>query len=281
MFFGRTQSSSVWTLAIVVCSICGCSSNRQSNTARTATEQLLISNAVDQSLNKSDFSPLAGSCVFVEEKYIDCTDKGYIIGSVRHKVMQAGATLAAKPEEADVIMELRSGAVGTDVSSSYLGIPGFTMPGMIGIPDIKLVTKDSQKATAKIGILVYDAKTHRELGDGGLATSVADDTNAFYFGAGPFQSGTLRQELSRSSGLKPGQQVRELPSDVIIAAPTKHLSPTEPAKVQLSGAETPAAAEKKPAENKSPEDKAAENKSSEKKPAKKKTAKKAIEFEEE
>src|ERR1043166_1148650 len=81
----------------------GCTSTKQSNTARTATEQLLISNAVDQSLNKVDFTPLTGSTVFVEEKYIDCVDKGYIIGSVRHKLLQAGALLAGKAEEADAI----------------------------------------------------------------------------------------------------------------------------------------------------------------------------------
>jgi hypothetical protein len=137
----------------------GCTSTKQSNTARTATEQLLISNAVDQSLNKIDFTPLAGSSVFVEEKYLDCVDKGYIIGSIRHKLMQAHATIAPKVEEANAIMEIRSGGVGTDVASSFLGIPGFTMPGMISIPDIKMVNRDSQKAVAKIGLLVYDAKS--------------------------------------------------------------------------------------------------------------------------
>ena len=85
----------------------GCTSTKQSNTARTATEQLLISNAVDQSLNKVDFSPLAASAVFVEEKYIDCVDKGYIIGSIRHKLLQAGATLAAQGLEVARIAYLR------------------------------------------------------------------------------------------------------------------------------------------------------------------------------
>src|SRR5579859_2942442 len=87
----------------------GCTSTKQSNTARTATEQLLISNAVDQSLNKIDFTPLAGSSVFVEDKYLDCVDKGYVLGSIRHKLLQARATIAGKPEEATAVMEVRSG----------------------------------------------------------------------------------------------------------------------------------------------------------------------------
>jgi hypothetical protein len=261
MFHAAAQPLRLWILTVLLLTSCGCSSNRQSNTARTATEQLLISNAVDQSLNKSDFTPLAGSSVFVEEKYIDCTDKAYVLGTIRAKLMQAGAVLAAKAEDADVIMEVRSGAVGTDVSSSYIGIPGFTAPGMIGIPDIKLITRDSQKATAKIGILVYDSKTRKELGEGGVATSMADDTNAFYFGIGPLQSGTLRNELDRSSGLKPGQRVRELPSDVLIAAPTPHKSAAEPdnsATVQLSSGEATSPA--KPTGSKSKSEKTSETK---------------------
>src|SRR5262249_7324324 len=135
----------------LLAAIAGCTSTKQSNTARTATEQLLISNAVDHSLNKIDFAPLAGSSVFVEEKYLDCVDKGYIVGSIRHKLLQANATLATKAEEADAIMEVRSGGVGTNVASSFLGVPGFTMPGMITIPDIKMINRESQNAVAKIG----------------------------------------------------------------------------------------------------------------------------------
>jgi hypothetical protein len=216
----------------------GCTSTRQSNTARTATEQLLISNAVDQSLNKVDFSPLTGSSVFVEEKYIDCVDKGYIIGSIRHKLLQAGATLAPKIEEAEAIMEVRSGGVGTDVSSSYLGVPGFTAPGMIGIPDIKLVTHDSQKAVAKIGIVVYSVKSKRELGEGGVSMAQADDTNSYFLGYGPRQSGTLRYEVSRSAGLQPGQRIREIPSQVALGKPPQENKTPDEGSIRLSGGES-------------------------------------------
>jgi hypothetical protein len=215
----------------------GCTSTKQSNTARTATEQLLISNAVDQSLNKVDFTPLAGSTVFVEEKYIDCVDKGYIIGSVRHKLLQAGAMLAVKPEEADAIFELRSGGVGTDVSSSYLGVPGFTAPGMIGIPDIKIVTHDTQKAVAKIGIVVYSTKSKRELGEGGVSMARADDTNSYFMGFGPRQSGTLRYEVMRSTSLHPGQQVREIPIEVSLGSPAGAKPNGEEPSLRLTGAE--------------------------------------------
>jgi hypothetical protein len=224
-------------VAALIGLVAGCTSTKQSNTARTATEQLLISNAVDQSLNKVDFAPLAGATVFVEEKYIDCVDKGYIIGSVRHKLLQAGALLAGKPEEADAIIELRSGGVGTDVSSSYLGVPGFTAPGMIGIPDIKIVTHDTQKAVAKIGIVVYSTKSKRELGEGGVSMARADDTNSYFMGFGPRQSGTLRYEVMRSASLHPGQQFREIPIEVSLGGPTGARPNAQEPSLKLTGAD--------------------------------------------
>ncbi len=234
-------SSALCGLALCFSSAGGCSSTKQSNTARTATEQLLISNAVDQSLDKIDFSPLSGSNVFVEEKYIDCVDKGYIIGSIRHKLLQAGAILAAKAEEADAIMEVRSGAVGTDVTSSYMGIPGFSAPGMIGIPDIKLATRDSQMAVAKIGIVVYSAKSRRELGEGGVSMAKADDTNTYFMGFGPHQTGTLRHEVAHSTSRPAKERLQEIPREVALERPRQDKQPQrdkeEEGKVQLTSAE--------------------------------------------
>ena len=226
-------------IAALITLCAGCTTTKQSNTARTATEQLLISNAVDQSLNKIDFVPLAGSCVFVEEKYIDCVDKGYIVASVRHKLLQANATLASKIEEADTVMEIRSGGVGTDVTSSYLGVPGFTMPGMIGIPDIKVINRDSQRAIAKLGIVVYDLKTKRERGDGGMSMAKADENNTYFMGFGPHQSGTLRYEVDHGVGLHPGERVREIPHSVAFSERPADDEKTSGGNVKLSGGEAP------------------------------------------
>ena len=72
----------------------GCSSMKRTDTARTAREQMLISGAIDQSLGKCDFAAFHGSRVFVEDKYLVAVDKGYIVGSVRHRLMLNGAMIA-------------------------------------------------------------------------------------------------------------------------------------------------------------------------------------------
>lgn len=178
----------------------GCTSTKTSNTARTGTEQLLISNAVDQALGKVDFTPMAGKKVLVEEKYLDSVDKGYIVSSIRHNVLHAGGHLTAKPEEADIILELRSGGVGTDISDAFLGIPGISMPGMVALPDLKLITRSRQSAFAKLGIVAIDAKTQQELPVGGVSLAMSDDNNWYVMGVGPYRQGTVEKEVEVSVG---------------------------------------------------------------------------------
>lgn len=178
----------------------GCTSTKTSNTARTGTEQLLISNAVDQALGKVDFSPMAGKKVLVEEKYLDSVDKGYIISSIRHNVLHAGGHLTAKAEEADIILELRSGGVGTDISDAFLGVPGISLPGMVALPDLKLVTRSRQSAFAKLGIVAIDAKSQQELPVGGVSLAMSDDNNWYVMGVGPYRQGTMEKEVEMSIG---------------------------------------------------------------------------------
>jgi hypothetical protein len=197
----------------------GCSSLKRSDTARTAREQLLISNAVDQSLNKVNFDSLRGRAILVEDKYLDCVDKGYLTASVRHRVARAGGKIAPKIDDADIVLEIRSGGVGTDTAESFLGTPAIAMPGMVSIPEIKLVSRTNQTAVAKIGLAAYDAKTMRLLGDGGTSLSKSTDNNSYVLGVGPYQSGTVHREIARGIPTTSDQPYEELPTVVAFAAP--------------------------------------------------------------
>ncbi|MEZ6063082.1 MAG: DUF6655 family protein [Planctomycetaceae bacterium] len=200
--------------AVLLVGIVGCTSSKTSNTARTAKEQMLLSNAIDQSLNKVDFTPMYGQNVFLEDKYLECVDKAYVVGSVRHRVMRAGGRLTTNAEEADVVMELRSGGVGTDTAESFLGTPEIALPGMLTIPEIRLAERKTQFGYSKIGLVIFDAKSRRVLGDGGVAMAQADDNNWFVFGVGPIQNGTLKSDVNRARMTPPGSFRRQIPTTV-------------------------------------------------------------------
>lgn len=180
----------------------GCASMKESDTARTGVEQLLISTAVDRTLDKVSLAPLRGAKVLVEEKYLDCTDKNYILVSLRQRVMRAGCTLVDKAEEADVILEVASGAVGTDRSEAFIGIPPIplAMPSPISIPKITLYERTKAMGTAKLRILAYDAKTRRPIIDGDAQLARGDYRHWDVLGVGPAASGSVPNDLKRATG---------------------------------------------------------------------------------
>lgn len=199
----------------------GCTSTPTSNTARTATEQMLVSNAVDQSLSKVDFQAFGHRKVFLEEKYLDCVDKNYVLSSVRHHVLLQGGQLVPKAEESDIILEVRSGAVGTNSSNSFLGIPQISIPGLLATPEIKLVNRVNQIGMAKIGLVAYDAKSHEVLGQGGTSLAKSDESNWYILGIGPWQNGTVKKEVERGQPRYSNQPWVEVPGQVAFAAPLK------------------------------------------------------------
>ena len=175
----------------------GCATGTTSDTKRTGKEQLLLSNAIDQSLDKIDFQSFAGSKIFLNEKYLDSVDSKYIVGSVRHRVLISDAILVDKADKADYILEVRSGGVGTDNRDTFVGMPKLEVPGPIPVsmPEIRLWSRTRQTGLAKIGIVAIDAKSNRILGNGGTTLAKSDDTTTYVFGVGPWHSGTIKEEV--------------------------------------------------------------------------------------
>ena len=213
----------------------GCAQTKTSNTARTATEQLLISNAVDQALDKIDFRAFSGHTVFLDDKYVDCTDKQYVISSVRHRILHQGAILVTKPEDAEVLVEMRTGVVGTDIADSFLGIPEVTLPGMLTLPEVRVLTRQVQTGTAKLGIVAVDAKTKQVLGEGGMTLAQSDTNSWFVAGMGPFKSGSINGEVNRMTTGPAAFRKDQLPATVAFASPAVQADhPLTPPAVQYT-----------------------------------------------
>jgi len=210
----------------------GCTSTSTSNTKRTAAEQLLISNAVDQSLDKVNFRPFTGRKVFLDDKYLECTDKNYVISSIRHRLLRSGASLAIKSEEADVVIEPRAGAVGTNTADAFLGMPEITLPGMLSLPEVRLLERKKQQGVAKIGLVAYNPRTNSVLGVGGVSLAQSDDSNWFLLGIGPYQNGSIRKEVSQGVKVHSDQRSPQIPQQVAFTAPPSTLD--SPEKLQLA-----------------------------------------------
>ncbi|HEV3022448.1 MAG TPA: DUF6655 family protein [Pirellulales bacterium] len=176
----------------------GCGTTKWSDTARTATEQLLISTAVDQSIERIDFSPLAGRNVYLDTQFMEgIVDKNYVISTMRQHMLAQNCILNSDRETADYTVEARAGAVGTNHHDVLLGVPALVLPtgALTGvpsaIPEIPFAKSTDQKGIAKIACFAYDNHTGQAVWQSGVFPVVCNAKDTWILGSGPFQRGTI------------------------------------------------------------------------------------------
>jgi hypothetical protein len=150
-------------LLLVLAGVAGCSSQRESQPARTASEQLLISSAVDHALDRLNVDIPTGTRIWVNADNFDGYDQKYAVGAIRDHLLRRGALLVTDKAQADTIVEIRSGALSTDENDMLIGIPSMALPvpfvGATSTPELSLLKRSNDKGVAKIGVTAYDAKT--------------------------------------------------------------------------------------------------------------------------
>jgi hypothetical protein len=217
----------------------GCGTLRLTDTTRSATEMLLISQSADQAVALMDFTPLAGKTVFLDGSGIDkdLLDKGYVMSLVRERMLANGALLQDEKTRAEYVVDLRIGALGTDRHSLLVGTPAVQIPSVVpglptNLPEIAIVKKDDQRGVAKIAVFAYNRITGRALWQSGTAESVSREHDTWVLGAGPFSHGTIRDQIEYG-----GQPLPNLP-DIIKGGPTP--KPILPGEYVFLNAEVPA-----------------------------------------
>jgi hypothetical protein len=188
-------------LVVALCAlgVAGCGTTRTSNTIRTATEQLLISDAIDRSVQQIDFRVLKGQPVFLEERLLaEVVDKSYLISSLRQHLLASGCVLKEKREDALYVLEPRVGAMGTDDHQLLFGVPAVQVPqvplGMslpASLPEIPFAKRKDQRGVAKLAVFAYRRDTGEPVWQSGIALSESEANDIWLLGAGPFKRGTI------------------------------------------------------------------------------------------
>lgn len=177
----------------------GCGTTRWTDTARTATEQLLISDSMDRAVSRIDLRALAGRKVFLDTTPLnEVTDHAYLVSTLRQHLLASGCILKDAREEAEYVVEARVGTVGTDKRELMFGVPAVTVPttGVVSavpssIPEIPFVKRTEQRAVTKIALFAYNTKTGRPVWQSGTVPVESTAKDIWVFGAGPFQRGSI------------------------------------------------------------------------------------------
>lgn len=185
--------------AFVVASV-GCGTTRTSFTHRTATEQLLVSDAIDRAVSEIDFRALAGQGVHLDSGPLQgVVDKEYLTSSLRQHLLASGCILREERDKADFIVEARAGAVGTDNHNLLFGIPAMQVPQILplqgvvpsAIPEVPFAKRQEQRGLAKVAVFAYHRETGMPVWQSGIAASESNANDFWILGAGPFKKGTI------------------------------------------------------------------------------------------
>lgn len=147
--------------ALLPALLAGCSTERLVPPARTATEQLLISTAVDRAVERLADALPADGAVYVDPGNLEGFDGKYALGAMRDGLLRRGARLAFSREKADTVVEMRAGALSVDDRDALIGVPSFGVPiplsGDVNLPEIAIFKKDMAQGVAKLAATAYDA----------------------------------------------------------------------------------------------------------------------------
>jgi hypothetical protein len=197
---GQTERRRVLTIALVLAAeaLPGCGTVKTTGTTRSATEQLLLTNAWDSALQKIDFRAMAGVPVYLDTTNVTAVDQGWVVSSLRQSMLAQGVLLRQKAEQAQWVVEARVGAYGTDDYSLLIGIPQTTIPQTITgmpagtIPELPLIKKSRQQGVAKLALFAYDRSSGQLVWNSGTMLAIATAKDIHVLGIGPIQSGSIR-----------------------------------------------------------------------------------------
>lgn len=149
--------------------LAGCASTTESNTGRTATEQLLMARAADLAIDGLRLPIPPGSRVFVDNRYFQGEGSAYAVSAVRSSLSDAGFALADDKGQADAVFELRAGALSLEQMRRVFGLPPLAVPinenlNVVSIPELSLYSRRDRVGVAEFSGFVYDARTGAPLG---------------------------------------------------------------------------------------------------------------------
>ncbi len=146
-----------------------CASATETNPARTATEQLLISRAADRAVEGLTLPIPAGSRVFVDELYFRVENAPYAISAIRGALSEAGYAVVPTKAEADAVLEVRAGALSLEQMRRVVGLPDMRVPvnetlNVVSIPELSIYSRRDRIGVAEFSGFLYEPRTGAPLG---------------------------------------------------------------------------------------------------------------------
>src|SRR5262245_7423358 len=114
-------------IAIVIACGCvfsaGCTFSRGIQLPRSADQQLLATQAIARALAKFEFPDIKGKSVLVHVGAPgDAVDEEFLRTAAKVEIVEEGAKVAARREDADLVLSVLVSAMGLNIRGRYLGL---------------------------------------------------------------------------------------------------------------------------------------------------------------
>lgn len=193
------------TLCVLLASAnIGCATIRVTDPARTATEQFLMTEASVRAIEQLSANALRDRAVYIDSTYLSVTEQQFLLGELRAKLLASGVRLVPVRENAQVVLEVRSGGVGIDRHDYLLGLPavvlssggsGTSGPTAGGVPlitpEIAIIKNIRQRGFASVAFVAYWANTGELIASSGPFIGRTLREDYFFFGTGPRTVGNI------------------------------------------------------------------------------------------
>lgn len=146
-----------------------CASSTETYPSRTATEQLLVNRAADQAVEGLTLPVPQGARIFVDETYFQGEQARYAASAIRGALSEAGYSLARDRDGADVVFEIRAGALSLEQMRRVFGVPEMRIPindsfNVVSMPELSVYSQRDRTGVAEFSGFLYHAKTGAPLG---------------------------------------------------------------------------------------------------------------------
>jgi len=205
-------------LALGVCALLsggGCATIRVTDPPRTADEEFLLTEATRRSVAQLALDALRDRSIWIETGYAFSTtqpfdrsflrdevrqpsfEELFVIAELRARLLRSGVRLAQSRQAAQVILEVRIGAVSNNHEEFLLGIPATAVPGDVGgtltvaTPELAIYKKTTQRGFASVAFVAYWADSGELLTLSGPFVGRSYRIDAWFFGIGPATDGDI------------------------------------------------------------------------------------------
>ena len=188
-----TTSLSHWLgLVLLLGSAAGCvNKQRMTEPTRSVGEQLLFSTAIDRALLELDLEAigrLKGFKVYLSTVYLQTLDQEYLVGSLRDLLLSSGVLVVDDIAQAQIIVEVRSGANSLDSASVTAGIaedqalPNPVTGAPVALPELAFFKKQNNVSLTKVALVAYHADSREHIFSSGTLLGGAYDRHYQFLG---------------------------------------------------------------------------------------------------